>query len=302
MKKLICALSLSFLFFGSQAPANPLSPEAENVFEVLSTYYATDNMPIDAMLSKGVSTDLGTTFEVKFRGYDREWVTGRLEIPKGVQKPAVVILLHGLTQSKDQWWREEGQYSFPSQHRKTLVENGVAVLALDARNHGDRKEAKDFEDPYTYVKKQYFEAGSKMISETALDVRRAIDFLEAQGTVDTNRVGVAGFSLGGHIGWIASSVDHRIDRALIMAMPIIGNGPDLSPRFTEQQLYYPGLKDTPVMMIIATDDIFYTVQSATKVFDGLISKDKELVIIEGPHDLPISSAEYSKSFLADKLK
>ncbi len=302
MRKLITVITLLTSFLGVNAIADPLSTEADKIYRVLSTYYATDMIPLEASVTESEKRQNSVKYEVRFRGNDREWVTGRLEVPTGVSNPAVVILLHGLTQSKDQWWRVEGQYSFPSKHTQTLVENGVAVLALDARNHGSRKEAKDFDNPYTYVEKQYFEAASKMISETVLDVRRAIDFLETQNNLDATRVGVAGFSLGGHIGWIAASVDKRIDRALIMAMPIIENGVDLPPRFTEQQLYYPGLTKTPVMMIVATQDIFYTVQSATKMFEGLTSKEKELVIIEGPHDLPLSSAEYSKTFLADHLK
>ena len=44
-----------------------------------------------------------------------------------------------------------GPYSFPAYHRQALLEIGVAVLAIDARNQDTRIETRDFLSAYAYL-------------------------------------------------------------------------------------------------------------------------------------------------------
>ncbi len=279
------------------APAFAEGPAS--VFPVLDRWYQSDPVPLETEVTATLDTALGKVTELRFRGHDREWVTGRLALPMDVQNPPVVIALHGLGQSRDQWFRLDGPYSFPGHHTRALLNSGVAVLALDARDHGARIEAgKDFDNAYTYLEKGYFEGATKMIANTAIDVARAIDYLEGSDQVDASRVGVIGFSLGAMVGWVASAVDDRVDRALLIGMPIIPADP---PRFTDQPLYLPGLKDKAIMLLAAREDTFYTIAQMKGLFDGIEAQDKALVVIDGPHDMPAQTAEHAVRFLAEKL-
>ncbi len=270
-------------------------------FELVRSYYTPDKMPLEDIVLG--SEDTGTVIreQIKFRGFDREWVTATFARPKDIQNPPVVLLLHGLTQSKAQWWRDQGQYSFPSHHRQVLIENGIAVLALDARNHGPRIEKKDFASPFDYLKFQYFEAARKMVAETALDVRRAIDYLETRKDVDASRLGVAGFSLGAYVGWIATAVDDRIDRTLLMALPFLPGSKQGRMSFTDPAHFLRGLRSRNILMAAATKDTFYTPPQMTALFDKIPTKSKELVWFESTHDLPNNSAELSKRFFVGKF-
>jgi dienelactone hydrolase len=229
-------------------------------------------------------------------------VTAYLATPAGITNPPVVIALHGLTQSKDQWWLGDGPWSFPSRHREILLNSGIAVLAIDLRNHGERILENDFENPLTYLTEGYFESARKMIAESALDVRRAIDYLEARADIDHSRLGVIGFSLGAHVAWIATAVDPRIDRSLIMGMALLP-APKEHKRggFTGPRNYLAGLKGRAVMVLAATRDEFYSVEQANGLFEEVPSALKEISWVDSGHDMPASTAQVSKYWFAGKL-
>ena len=172
----LASTTISFL-----SPSIGQAQTSTDTFEILDRWYQSDEIALEAEELSITSEEGATKTELRFRGHDREWVTARLAVQDGVTKPPVVIALHGATQSRDQWFRLEGPYSFPAHHAAALLGRGVAVLALDARNHGDRIEAdKDFENPYSYIENWYIEATSKMVSETASDVVRALEFLDTR--------------------------------------------------------------------------------------------------------------------------
>lgn len=143
--------------------------QADPTFDVLRSYFATDALPLDVQLAGKRDMAGAVQQNLVFKAFDNELVRARFERPVDAVNPPVVILLHGITQSLDQWWRtDEGPYSFPSAHRAALVDAGFAVFALDARNHGARISDTDFPNPMTYLENEYFEASRKMIAQTAL--------------------------------------------------------------------------------------------------------------------------------------
>ncbi len=48
-------------------------------------------MPLETQVTATIETPLGKVTELRFRGYDREWITGRPALPTHVQNPPVVI-------------------------------------------------------------------------------------------------------------------------------------------------------------------------------------------------------------------
>ncbi|MBN9348951.1 MAG: hypothetical protein J0I48_22580, partial [Devosia sp.] len=66
-----------------------------------------------------------------------ETIVGTLALPKGVEKPPVVLLLHGFTGKRDELavaGTEEGVYSRTA---RLLAERGVASLRIDFVGSGD---------------------------------------------------------------------------------------------------------------------------------------------------------------------
>ena len=270
---------------------------AEGGFDLLRSYYAVDaHLPIALTVVSDTEVAGVRRVEFTYSAYDNQIVPARLDIPLGVDNPPVIIALHGITQSRAQWWREDhGPYSFPSRHRQGLTDAGFAVLAIDARVHGDRMVATDFPDQSIYLRESYFDAGRKIIAETVIDVRRAIDAAEEIDGIDTDRIGVTGFSLGAFIGYLAAAVDPRIDAGMIMAMPFLPVTEGEVASFTSQFNYVEGLAGKPMGFIAGTRDPLYT-REAVDALEAAMQGQPEVTWVESEHDLPEDTAAISVAF------
>jgi len=275
---------------------------ADVTFDTLRSFYATEaHLPLDIEIKRDIVAKSVRRIEFTYATFDNQIVPARLEIPTGVSNPPVIVLLHGITQSREQWWREDhGPYSFPSRHRVALLAAGYAVAAIDARVHGERISGTDFKDPSVYLSKAYFDAGRKIIAETAIDVRRAIDALETIEGIDTSRIGVAGFSLGAWVGYLAMAVDPRIDAGMIMAMPFLPLSDGQQASFTSQFVYAQGMGDRKLGIIAATEDRLYTREAVEGLADTMPHRP-QVTWVESDHDLPDSTSEISVTFFKGAL-
>jgi pimeloyl-ACP methyl ester carboxylesterase len=177
------------------------------------------------------------------------------------------------------------------------LDAGFAVLGIDLRNHGRRKQEYDFSDPYDYLNLGAFEAARKMISQSVLDVRRSIDYVQSRDDLSSETVSVVGFSLGAQVAYISSAIDPRIDNAVILAMPFLHPTPGLKTAFTAHEHYLPGLQDTNLLFVGATEDTFYSIAQLEALVGRVPADNAQLEIIESTHDLPHSSAELTLGFL-----
>ena len=140
-------------------------------------------------------------------------VSALLLHPQTPAKPPVVIALHGYSGTKEAAILETGE----------LSDSGIAVLAIDARCHGERLKA-DAPDPAKDYQKWHdvFEAEWQWLARRALvngaslqgmlvhDVQRAIDYLQTRQDLDADRLGIYGYSMGGTTAWAAAAVESRI--------------------------------------------------------------------------------------------
>jgi len=113
--------------------------------------------------------------------------------------------------------------------RKALLENGFAILALDAATHGERSNEIDyqhvnaFEDPKAATRRNYFSFAEISI-QTVKDYCRALDFMAERGEVNMNRVGLVGYSMGGMDAFYLLSVEPRIRVAVACVPPLFSPG------------------------------------------------------------------------------
>ena len=274
---------------------------AESSFDMLESYYTLDGqLPLSLEIAEELVTEKSKVVNFGFDGFDNEEITARLEMstdPKFTGKRPVVILLHGITQSLEQWWREDqGPYSFPAAHREQLVKNGFAVLAIDLRNHGARMQPHDFQDPYAYLENGYYEAARKMISQSVMDVRRTIDAVAEFESLDINRVAVVGFSLGAWTGYLSAAMDERIDTAVTIGMPFLPAAKGQTTSFISQFEYVEGLNEKPMLLVAGTEDHFYT-RETVDALQNKMSKNTDVTWLESGHDFPRSTATLTVRYL-----
>lgn len=124
---------------------------------------------------------------------------GLLHVPEGATRPRpAIILCHGFGGG----CRGAGHPDLA----KALERAGYVVLRFDFRGCGQSDGQK----------------GNVICEEEVADLRHALDFLETQASVDRERIGVIGASLGGSIALYVTATDKRVQ--VCAANGAVGNG------------------------------------------------------------------------------
>ena len=108
-------------------------------------------------------------------------VVGTLETPDGVEKPPVVLMLHGFTGTRDELPVKDTDEGVFSRTARLLAEAGLASLRIDFRGSGE-SDGKW--------------ADTTFASQIA-DAEAAVDWLKANDKVDGARIAILGWSQGG---------------------------------------------------------------------------------------------------------
>ena len=111
-----------------------------------------------------------------------------------------LVLLHGLGGSKETM---AGLALF-------AAKSGYASLAIDEYGQGERTPAKPSALPPA-------EEVGMTVHQSALDVRRGLDFLATRPDISKAHLGLAGISLGAIIGTVAAGVDPRIKATALIS-------------------------------------------------------------------------------------
>lgn len=133
----------------------------------------------------------------------------------GNKKLPVVICLHGTGGSKDVAQIKELLMRFSKL--------GFMAVAIDARYHGERRNAVDGNNSYTQAiikawrSKDAAHQEHPFFLDTAYDLWKLVDYLITRADVEPLRIGMMGISMGGIETWMAASVDTRIK----VAVPVI---------------------------------------------------------------------------------
>ena len=104
-----------------------------------------------------------------------------------------------------------------------LVQYGYATLSLYPRSQGESLKEWQIESGTRLVyhvtdRERYYYRGAYM------DCVRGIDFLHSRAEIDTNRIGVWGFSQGGGLSLATAALDHRVSAA-VAGVPWLCNFP-----------------------------------------------------------------------------
>lgn len=96
-----------------------------------------------------------------------------------------------------------------------LASRGYAVIAIDSPGWGDR-------GPMVYEQQQalasnYFNLGRSLAGEVAYEDMRTVDFIASYAGVDSQRVGVLGFSMGGFRAWQLAALSDKVAATAVIS-------------------------------------------------------------------------------------
>lgn len=271
----------------------PVGPEA---FEVMKQFFDYDReIPLELKIVEQLDQPGYLREKIVFKGTRYSKVPGYLAIPKSNADPyPCVLLLHGITSSKESWWEEN---SVMKNLTEQLLSSGFAVLSLDAEYHGERLSNNDFESPLSFIKNRWFVSSRDMMIQSTIEYRRAIDYLATRVEIDTARIGIIGYSMGGIMTFNLSAVEPRIKVSVACVTPII-TVPYLP---TAAHNSAPHIRQPFLLLMGTNDEKNYTKEAAGQLYHLIESGTKELKFYKSGHMLPVEwtgeAAEWMKKYL-----
>jgi uncharacterized protein len=184
----------------SQPPAVPTAPSVTLDAAQLFAYDKSLPLTPDEQLTSDQPTV--KAYKVTYTSTNNQRVPALFQMPavKEGERVPCILLMHGLGQNKASFALFLG----------TFIKAGYAVFAIDAQYHGDRKPPYPLE---LFGKDVY--ATRELLLQTAVDLRRAVDYLQTRKEIDPKRISYLGFSMGGILGSIVCGVDDRIQSPIL---------------------------------------------------------------------------------------
>lgn len=256
----LCVVALALLVPASLA-------QVELTWEQLQAVYAYDaTVDLNAREDEPVQSGPCLVQQVSFDGADGERVPGVLYRPIGEDRPRCVLFLHG--------------YGGKKEHAllaaTVLLPQGFAVMAIDARLHGER------EEPGKALLSPESLADGRPLVNTVIDNRRAIDYLQSREDLNAEDLGLVGVSMGGILGGVLAAVDERVDAAALL---VAGGRWDLVAANSEhpsaRRIRSLGLSPEQIQQVTATVDPVN--------FVGHISP-RPVLMVNGEQDMIIPKA------------
>jgi uncharacterized protein len=217
-----------------------------------------------------------------------ELVPAILQLPRAAQPVAGVLLLHGFSSRKERMADSIG---------RTLEKRGVASLAIDLPLHGARDggiENLSLRNPLALVQKWRL---------AVREAHSAIRHLAEHPAIDSQRLAVAGYSLGAYLAVVVASANPLV-RAVALAAG--GDLPEETPfaalirTVADPARSVRGLAGRPLLMVNGTHDRTVRPSQARALF-AAARDPKELRWYDGGHWPPPSAIDTVADWLALQL-
>jgi predicted esterase len=137
-----------------------------------------------------------------------------------------------------------------------------------------------------------------MTVQSVREYRRAIDYLETRIEIDTGRVGMIGYSMGGFMTFSLTAVDPRVKVSVACVTP------NIEEPYSPKAAYHfaPYINNRPFLMLMGKDDPFYTVEEAQQLHNFIDSDVKEITFYNSGHRLPDEWIERATEWMEKYLK
>lgn len=304
--KRLTALALSALFLtaatcrAQDAWPDPMGREAYQLLVALYDYDPA--IPLEARVVEHKEEGDTVRRKVVFRGARGYLVPGYLEFKKDLEAPyPCVLLMHGWSGDKESWWRDGG-YISGGNARKALLDAGYAVFALDAQAHGDRiaendyAVVNDYNEPGAPQRKNYFTLRD-IITQTILDYRRGLDYLESRGDIDMGRIGIVGYSMGGFHAVALTALEPRIRAAAGCVVPASWR----EDAILDPAHYLRGIGERPFLMLQGKSDTLCNEAQSKALYSLIEGANTRLVLYDADHKLPVDWVQEAVPWLMQRL-
>ncbi|MFC1564810.1 alpha/beta hydrolase family protein [candidate division KSB1 bacterium] len=274
-------LSASYSLLSAQEKVGFAKPMSDESWDVLQEFFQYDkSIPLNARVVSTQEIDFCTRHKIVFTSVRNERVPGLLALPKTGEAPYPLIIgCHGGYGSKDNFWDAIYKHSF----LEPMISAGYAVFILDAVYHGDRISGNDYDDLHIILNEGLKYTFSDLLIHTAIDNRRALDYLATRSDIDMNRIGVFGHSMGGIMTFLLTAVDERIK----VSVPCVGPPQYFTMSYPTYLVHYAArINDRPVLMLMGKSDPTYTIEEAEYLYKNINSKTKNIIWFESGHSLP----------------
>jgi dienelactone hydrolase len=249
------------------------------------------SIPLEARTVEKKERDGFLREKIVFRGTRGVLASAYLQFPERADSTSpvpCVLLLHGWSGSKDSWFKNGG-YISGGNVRSGLLAAGYAVFVMDAQCHGDRISVNDFAPVNHYIDKQvknprkgYF-TQREIYVQTVVDYRRAIDYLETRPGIDSGRLGVVGYSMGGTQTCMLTGVEPRIQVAVACAVPFEKSKWSI----IAPQNYIDAVGKRPLLMVMGRTDSMCPEKNARQLFSLFDQSTSKQVFFDAGHKLPL---------------
>lgn len=229
-------------------------------------------------------------------------VPGLLWAPAKASAPLPLALLqHGAMTRKED--------AYISATARAWARRGLAVAAIDAARHGERR-SDEFD--VTLLWRLPWQRRDHAV-QMCVDLQRALDYLETRPELDVERSGFVGFSMGTINGVAFVARDPRVKTAVFLiggarlteSWPIDDEGKLHDQRLVAQIVdpvhFAPAIAPRPVLQINGLRDQICPPRSAQALFDAL-GEPKQIMWYDGGHtDLRAEQIHAAETFLRANL-
>jgi dienelactone hydrolase len=185
--------------------------------------------------------------------------------------------------------------------RRFVRRHGIAACAIDAIDHGERGPIRDTGDPKGHPAYRELWKRTDTFDRMVGDWSAVLDAVVASDTVDADRVGYWGMSMGTMLGLPFVAADRRIKAAALGACGFTGPSA-IRGGIGDRHRADAAKIACPVLFMVQWDDEIFARDGALEMFDAIGSADKRMHVHPGRHsDFPAEAADASREFLAAKL-
>lgn len=227
-------------------------------------------------------------YTVSLTSFDGSALNARLQLPDVVKsKYPVLISIHGMARSQNRVWLGEykGGKTLESTHKITenALNKGFAVLAIDARYHGERKvEEIGLVEILKELESQQYNNYNRMILDTVADYKVLISQLDKVEQLDTSNIQLVGYSMGAQMALLVAGQVPAVKHVYAMVPPgVAAKRAEVSPIANAHKI-----TNAEVMLFTANQDQYATQAENAELFNNLGTSNKLMVEFDADHLLP----------------
>lgn len=224
--------------------------------------------------------------------------------PAVVAAPRPVLLgLHAMGRTHWRWSQAEfkGRPTIENTHHLTelALQQGYVVMALDAREHGDRKNhdhpliARELlRNLHWWGEREPYE---RLIVDTVKDWRVLLDWVVRQPQFDRGNIRAAGYSMGAQMALLLAGTDGRVSAVAAMVPPGLTDRVAVVAPLNVA----PKLTSTRVWLLTADSDEHASVAENAALFAAIPGPGKQHLRFDSGHLLPAGYVECLRPWLTD---